>query len=90
MADDKKSTWSKAFAEIAKQDDITGKDKTEKFKELVGKKGTKEYNEWFLSYKPGEKMEKNLTIVNKIVKPFTKKIKKYKKRAKTMKKYVLF
>ena len=27
---------------------------------------------------------------NKIVKPFTKKIKKYKKRAKTMKKYVLF
>ena len=65
-------------------------EKSEKFKELVGKKGTKEYNEWFLSYKPGEKMEKNLTIVNKIVKPFTKKIKKYKKRAKTMKKYVLF
>ena len=51
-------------------------EKSEKFKELVGKKGTKEYNEWFLSYKPGEKMEKNLTIVNKI--------------AKTMKKYVLF
>ena len=65
-------------------------EKSEKFKELVGKKGPKEYNEWFLSYKPGEKMEKNLTIVNKIVKPFTKKIKKYKKRAKTMKKYVLF
>ena len=31
--------------------------KAEKFKELKTKKGTREYEEWFLSYKPGEKTE---------------------------------
>jgi hypothetical protein len=45
MADDKKSQWSKAFAEIAKQDDITGKDKTEKFKELARLKNSMSSNE---------------------------------------------
>jgi hypothetical protein len=28
--------------------------KAEKFKELKGSRNTKEYEEWFLSYKPGE------------------------------------
>jgi len=45
MADDKKSQWSKAFAEIAKQDDITGKDKTEEFKKLARVKKPMSSNE---------------------------------------------
>ena len=30
-------------------------DKAKKFKDLSGKRGTREYDEWFLSYKPGQK-----------------------------------
>jgi hypothetical protein len=32
-------------------------EKAEKFKELKNKKGTKEYDEWFLNYKPEDKLE---------------------------------
>jgi hypothetical protein len=33
-------------------------EKAEKFKELKNKKGTKEYDEWFLNYRPEDKTEK--------------------------------
>ena len=32
-------------------------EKAEKFKELKNKKGTKEYNEWFLNYRPEDKLQ---------------------------------
>ena len=35
-------------------------EKAEKFKELKNKKGTKEYNEWFLNYRPEDKNEKKM------------------------------
>lgn len=41
---------------LGKQPTLTDirQEKTEKFKELKDKKGTKEYNMWFLKYNPGE------------------------------------
>jgi len=35
-------------------------EKTEKFKELVGKRGTHEYEEWFLKYNPAEKYQTDI------------------------------
>ena len=40
------------------KEDMRGS-KTKKFQELKEKKGTKEYDEWFLSYKPGEDSKKS-------------------------------
>jgi hypothetical protein len=37
-------------------------EKNEKYKELSGKKGTREYNEWFLSYKPGQGPVQNKSL----------------------------
>ena len=34
-------------------------EKANKFKELKNKKGTKEYNEWFLNYRPEDNIKKN-------------------------------
>jgi hypothetical protein len=51
-------------------------EKAEKFKELKNKKGTKEYDEWFLNYRPEDKIEKN--------KSFSKDVKTVK-RVKTIK-----
>jgi hypothetical protein len=53
-------------------------EKAEKFKELQGKKGSREYEEWFLRYVPGDKKGKKHSIKNKPVKK--------KKRSKTQKK----
>ena len=35
--------------------------KTQKFNELKNKRGTKEYDEWFLMYEPGEKNKEEKT-----------------------------
>ena len=61
-------------------------EKAEKFKELKNKKGTKEYNEWFLNYRPEDKLEvKNVNEnTGKSVK--SEKNKKPKKPKKTVKK----
>jgi hypothetical protein len=51
-------------------------EKSNKFKELKDKKGTKEYEEWFLNYRPGEKKEEKvfkMKIKTKKSKPFYKK-----------------
>ena len=45
-------------------------EKASKFKELKNKKGTKEYDEWFLNYRPEDKLE------NKFENKFEKDIKK--------------
>ena len=52
--------------------------KAEKFKELKDKKGTKEYDEWFLNYRPDE-MHKDTYKTNK-----TNKINKTNKRTKSL------
>jgi hypothetical protein len=69
--------------------------KAEKFKELIGKKGTPEYDEWFLKYNPNdtrkktktrhlEKVKKEILLspdaLRKQKKTVNKKIKKFKKR----------
>jgi hypothetical protein len=46
--------------------------KAEKFKELITKKGTNEYDEWFLKYNPNDKrknviVEKNKNVSNEII-----------------------
>jgi len=60
-------------------------EKAEKFKELSGKRGTREYEEWFLKYNPNalkEKMEKDENKSKKTVKNVEKK-KQTRKRRKT-------
>lgn len=32
-------------------------EKASKYREMIGKKGTREYNDWFLSYKPGQETD---------------------------------
>jgi len=69
--------------------------KAEKFKELIGKKGTPEYDEWFLKYNPNdtrkktktrhlEKVKKEILLspdaLRKQKKTVNKKLKKFKKR----------
>jgi len=60
-------------------------EKSKKFKELLNKRGTKDFEEWFLNYRPGEKKTKivsntkrmkSVSSTNK-----TKKTKKNKKRS---------
>ena len=73
-------------------------EKAEKFKELANKKGTPEYDAWFLRYRPsdtktekkskGEKGEKDLEKESTISKPKTKS--KRKRNKKTMKKKGFF
>jgi hypothetical protein len=60
-------------------------EKAEKFKELSGKRGTREFEEWFLKYTPNalkEKMEKEENKSKKTVKNVEKK-KQTRKRRKT-------
>jgi hypothetical protein len=61
-------------------------EKTEKFKELSGKRGTREYEEWFLKYTPGSTMkskdERDENKLKKTVKNVEKK-KQTRKRRKT-------
>lgn len=40
-------------------------EKAEKYKELSGKRGSTEYNMWFLKYEPGSKLEKNVDAYEK-------------------------
>jgi hypothetical protein len=58
----------------------TRKEKTKKYKELKNKKGTKEYEEWFLKYIPAEMHSRKERNHNK-----TQKNKHHKKRNKTNK-----
>jgi hypothetical protein len=55
--------------------------KTKKYEELKNKRNSKEYEEWFLMYKPGEK---NSSVKNDKKQKITKK-KKIKKNKKTRK-----
>jgi hypothetical protein len=50
--------------------------KSEKFVELSSKKGTREYDEWFLNYKPSLKRKEPLTKKGKI-KSLNKKVIEY-------------
>jgi hypothetical protein len=53
----------------------------EKFKELSGKRGTREFEEWFLKYTPGSNtsdLKKNKTLKNRESKTRTRKNKKVK------------
>ena len=54
--------------------------KAEKFKELKNKKGTKEYNEWFLNYRPDEKNIKKVSIKSLKMTKTTKNKSKLKKK----------
>lgn len=54
-------------------------EKAEKFKELKGKRGTKEYDEYFLRYTPGEKEKGKDSSVKTKKKTIKKTIKKKKK-----------
>jgi hypothetical protein len=54
-------------------------EKAEKFKELSGKRGTREFEEWFLKYNPGSNdSKKNKTVKKSEVKTRTRKNKKIK------------
>jgi hypothetical protein len=67
-------------------------EKTEKFTELKDKKGTPEYDEWFLRYRPSDKMkqeEEGEDISKKVSKTKTNK-KQTNKKAKTKKKKGFF
>jgi hypothetical protein len=67
-------------------------EKTEKFTELKDKKGTPEYDEWFLRYRPSDKMkqeEEGEEIPKKVTKSKTNK-KQTNKKAKTKKKKGFF
>jgi hypothetical protein len=58
--------------------------KSEKFKELKDKKGTKEYEEWFLNYRPDQKDNKDKdTIKRTTTKSNKKRTKKNKKTKRT-------
>ena len=62
-------------------------EKSNKFKELKDKKGTKEYEEWFLNYRPGEKKEEKvfkMKTKTKKSKPFYKKKTQKNRRKKGM------
>jgi hypothetical protein len=63
-------------------------EKTEKFTELKDKKGTDEYDEWFLRYRPSDKMKQG-DISKKVTKSKTNK-KQTNKKAKTKKKKGFF
>jgi hypothetical protein len=63
-------------------------EKTEKFTELKDKKGTDEYDEWFLRYRPSDKMKQG-DISKKVTKLKTNK-KQTNKKAKTKKKKGFF
>jgi len=56
-----------------------------KFKELKDKKGTKEFEEWFLNYKPENKMAKSETTKTNKSEKTTKSIKKTKPKPKSVK-----
>ena len=53
--------------------------KAQKFKELKNKKGTKEYDEWFLNYSPDEKNSKNSSKTLKLPKTLKNRSKPKKK-----------
>ena len=53
--------------------------KTQKFNELKNKRNSKEYEEWFLMYKPGEKNTQPLKEKNSRKKKKTKKTRKTRK-----------
>ena len=53
--------------------------KAEKFKELKNKKGTKEYDEWFLNYRPDDKTKKSSSKILKMSKTLKNKPKPKKK-----------
>jgi hypothetical protein len=61
-------------------------EKAAKYKELSGKKGTDEYAEYFLSYKPEDKVEKKKASKGKKDNAKTKTVKKRKtgKKVKTL------
>jgi len=70
-------------------------EKAKRFKELKGKQGTKEYEEWFLNYKPFTQSTINNTHFNKTKKNITKhnsqsnSSKKYSKNKTIKKKYYM-
>lgn len=76
-------------------EDIRG-EKASKFLELKDKRGTEEYEGWFLKYRPGDKVEKKIVkkkdkkeIKTKTIKKNSKKPKtKIKKRTKTQKNFI--
>jgi len=76
-------------------EDIRG-EKASKFLELKDKRGTEEYEGWFLKYRPGDKVEKKIVkkkdkkeIKTKTIKKNTNKSKtKIKKRTKTQKNFI--
>jgi hypothetical protein len=53
-------------------------EKAEKFKELSGKRGTSEFEEWFLKYTPGSNTKSNKTVKNVEKKKQTRKRRKSK------------
>ena len=62
-------------------------EKSKKYEELKGKKGTKEYDEWFLRYAPGEKnKKKNEKEKSKKKKTRGKKARKTKRKTRRNKK----
>ena len=67
-------------------------EKASKFKELKNKKGTKEYDEWFLNYRPEDKGEKKLEYNKKTAKSsrITKTKKNIKNKPNTKKKNYTF
>jgi len=64
--------------------ETTRAEKAEKFKELIGKRGTREYEMWFLKYNPGSKS--NITINEKINANAEKEENKLKKTVKKIEK----
>jgi hypothetical protein len=67
-------------------------EKIEKYKELKHKRGTKEYNWWFLRYIPSQQKENNknkrqLKKLSKKTRKLSRKNKRYKKKFKKTKKY---
>jgi hypothetical protein len=63
-------------------------EKAEKFKELKNKKGTKEYDEWFLNYRPDDKKLKSVSASKSLKNLKTKKT--VKNKGKTKKKNYTF
>ena len=66
-------------------------EKAEKFKELKNKKGTTEYDEWFLNYRPEDKFENKTekNIITKKIAPTNEKKKKTIKKKHKKKNYTL-
>lgn len=57
-------------------------EKSKKFKELSNKRGTKDFEEWFLNYRPGEKKAKMVSPTKRIKPASTNKMNKTKKNKK--------